>query len=147
MNYVMFRIGDAAPHQDWFWGARFSAVRCHSHVSWLIILLIQYLIMVVTSITDIYVHGYPISTTDLCFLENLGSAIVHRGETSMLIWLIIALIRRLGVRVPLESRHFLSQKLWHFYKNIRSCVENECCCPHTVYISNVNVTSKISILP
>ena len=32
-----------------------------------------------------------------------------------------------GARVPLRSRHFLSQKLWHFHKNIRSCVENECC--------------------
>ena len=26
---------------------------------------------------------------------------------------------------------------------IRSCVENECCCPRTVSISNVNFTSKI----
>ena len=33
-----------------------------------------------------------------------------------------------GVRVCLRSRHFLSQKLWHFPRNIRSCVENECCC-------------------
>ena len=53
-----------------------------------------------------------------------------------------AWIRRLGVRVPLKLRHFLSQKLWHFHKNIRSCVENECWCPRTVYISNVNFTSK-----
>ena len=43
-----------------------------------------------------------------------------------------AWIRRLGVRVPLSSRQFLSQKLWHFHKNISSCVENECCCPHRV---------------
>ena len=42
---------------------------------------------------------------------------------------------------------FLSQKLWHFPKNTRSCVENECCCPRTVNISNVNFTSKISIPP
>ena len=56
-----------------------------------------------------------------------------------------AWIRRLGVRVPLSSRHFLSQKLWHFHKNIRSCVENEWCCPRTVNISNVNLTSKLSI--
>ena len=53
-----------------------------------------------------------------------------------------ALIRRLEVRVPLRSRHFLSQKLWHLPKNTRSCVENECCCPRTVHISNVNFTLK-----
>ena len=58
-----------------------------------------------------------------------------------------AWIRRLGFRVPLRSRHFLSQKLWHFHKNTRSCVENECCCPRTVNISNVNFISKISIPP
>ena len=49
-------------------------------------------------------------------------------------------IRRLGVRVPLWSRHFLSQKLWHFHKNIHWCVENECWCMRTVNISNVNFT-------
>ena len=54
-------------------------------------------------------------------------------------------IRRLGVRVPLRSRHFLSQKRWHFRKNIRSCVENECCCPRTVNSSNVNFTSNMSL--
>ena len=53
-----------------------------------------------------------------------------------------AWIRWLGVRVPLRSRHFLSQKHWHFHKNIRSCVKNECCCPRTVNISNVKFTSK-----
>ena len=53
-----------------------------------------------------------------------------------------ALIRRWGVRVPLRSRHFLSQKFWHFHKNTRSCVENECCCPRTVNISNVKFTLK-----
>ena len=47
------------------------------------------------------------------------------------------------VRVLLRSRHFLSQKLWHFHKNIISCVENECCCPRTINISHVNITSKI----
>ena len=35
----------------------------------------------------------------------------------------------------------------YFHKSIRSCVENECCCPRTVNISNVNFTSKISIPP
>ena len=53
----------------------------------------------------------------------------------------------LGIPVPLRSRHFLSQKLWHFDKDTRSCVENECCCPRTVNISNVNFTSKISMPP
>ena len=53
----------------------------------------------------------------------------------------------LGVRIPLRSRHFLSQKLWYFHKNTRWCVENECCCPCTVNISNVYFTSKISIPP
>ena len=53
-----------------------------------------------------------------------------------------AWIRRLGVRVSLLSRHFLSQKLWHFHKNIRLCVENECCCQCTVKISNVDLVFK-----
>ena len=51
-------------------------------------------------------------------------------------------IRWLGVRVSLRSMYYLSQKLWHFHKNTRSCVENQCCCPRTVNISNVNFTSK-----
>ena len=46
------------------------------------------------------------------------------------------------VRVPLRWRPFLSQKLRHFHENIRSCVENECCFPRTVNISNINFTSK-----
>ena len=46
------------------------------------------------------------------------------------------------VGVPLRSRHFLSQKLWHFHNNTSSYVENESCCPHTVNISNVNFTLK-----
>ena len=36
---------------------------------------------------------------------------------------------KVGGSSRLRSRHFLSQKLWHFHKNTRSCVENECCCP------------------
>ena len=55
-------------------------------------------------------------------------------------------MRSLGVRVPLRSRHFLSQKLWHFPKNTRPYVENEWFCPRTVNISNVNFTSKICML-
>ena len=41
---------------------------------------------------------------------------------------------------PLRSRHFLYQKLWSFHKNTHSCVENECCCPCTANILNVNFT-------
>ena len=51
----------------------------------------------------------------------------------------------LGVRVPLRSRHFLSLHFRHFHKNIRSWVENECCCPRTLNIPNVNFTSKMAI--
>ena len=40
-------------------------------------------------------------------------------------------------------RHFLSQFFLRFHKNMRSWVKNECCCQHTVNISNVNFTSKI----
>ena len=47
---------------------------------------------------------------------------------------------KVGGSIPLRSRHFLSQKLWHFHKSIRSCVENECCSPRTVNSSNVNFT-------
>ena len=53
-----------------------------------------------------------------------------------------AWIQRWGVWVPLRSK-----RNWQFHKNTRSCVENECCCPRTVKISNVNFTSKISIPP
>ena len=41
-----------------------------------------------------------------------------------------------------KSRHFLSQKLWHFHKNSRSCVQNECCSKSTDNISSVNFTFK-----
>ena len=46
--------------------------------------------------------------------------------------------------VHLRWRHFLSKKLWHFHKNIRLCVKNECCCPRTVNLSSINFTWKIS---
>ena len=55
----------------------------------------------------------------------------------------------------ISSTHAISS--WGYFRgNIRSWVENECCCPHTVNISNVNFTTKhhqmflliqISILP
>ena len=51
-------------------------------------------------------------------------------------------ISRLGFRVPLGWRHFLYLKLRHFHWNIRSWVENECCCPCKVNNSNVNFTTK-----
>ena len=54
-------------------------------------------------------------------------------------------IRRLGFWVPLRLRHFQSQKLWHFHKDMRSCVKNECCCRCTVNISNVIFTSTRQI--
>ena len=54
-----------------------------------------------------------------------------------------AWIGRLGVRVSLRSKHFLSQKLRHFHKDIRSWVENECCCSRTINMLNSNVTIKI----
>ena len=57
-----------------------------------------------------------------------------------------AWIRRLGVWVLLKLRHFLSQKLRHFDNDTCSRVENECCCPHTVNISNVNFIKKICTL-
>ena len=44
--------------------------------------------------------------------------------------------RRLGARVPLRSRYFLSQKLWHFYKNIRSCVKMN-------VVAHAQLTSKM----
>ena len=56
-------------------------------------------------------------------------------------------IRRLGVRVPLKSRHFLSQRLLHFHNNIRWSVENECCCPCKVNISNVNFATEMCMPP
>ena len=52
----------------------------------------------------------------------------------------------IAVAIISRSRHCLSQKIWHFHKNTRSCVENECCCPRAVNISNVNFTLKISQL-
>ena len=50
---------------------------------------------------------------------------------------------KIGGSSPSQVEIFSVSKLWHFHKNTRSCVENECCCPRTVNISNVNFTSKI----
>ena len=46
-------------------------------------------------------------------------------------------------QVPIRSRHVMSKKFRHFHKNIRSWIENECCCPRTINMSNVVFTSKI----
>ena len=46
---------------------------------------------------------------------------------------------KIGGSSPSQFEIFSVAKLWHFHK----CVENECCCPRTVNISNVNFTSKI----
>ena len=51
-------------------------------------------------------------------------------------WL-AAMISILFNKAPLPNN-----KLWHFQKNIRSCVENECYCPRTVNIWNVNLLKK-----
>ena len=91
----------------------------------------------------------------LTLLQNIYTtrdSIQRHGTANVWPWYLnrlehSALIRRLGGRVPLKSIHFLSQKFWHFRKNTSSCVENDCCCPHTVNISNVNFTSKISTPP
>ena len=55
---------------------------------------------------------------------------------------VVGMNPKVGIRVPLRSRHFLSKKLWHFHNNIRSSVENECCCLRTVNISNGNFIIK-----
>ena len=52
-----------------------------------------------------------------------------------------------GGSSPLQVETFSVSKHCHFHKNIRSCDENECFCPRTVNISNVNFTSQISISP
>ena len=97
-------------------------------------------------------------TVNISMLTLLQKYLYHQSQysatwDSKCLALIAQMVRafgmnpKRGVRVPLRSRHFLSQKLWHFHKSARSCGENECCCSHTVNISNVNFTSKISTPP
>ena len=45
-----------------------------------------------------------------------------------------------GFESPSGRDIFCLKKRRHFHKNIRPCVENECCCPRKVNISNVNFT-------
>ena len=56
-------------------------------------------------------------------------------------------IRRLGFESPSGRNIFCLKNLIRFQKVIRSCVENECCCPSTVNTLNVNFTSNVSLLP
>ena len=53
---------------------------------------------------------------------------------------------KVGGSSPPQVETFSVSKT-HFHKNTRSCVENECCCPRTVNISNVNFTSNYFFLP
>ena len=54
---------------------------------------------------------------------------------------------KVGGSSPPQVETFFSQRHLHSHKSTRSCVNNECCCPRTVNISNINFTSKISIPP
>ena len=87
----------------------------------------------------------------ITFLKNIyiaRASVQKHGTANVWPWQLkwlehSAWIRRLGVRVPFRSRHFLSQKRRHFRENIRWCVENEWSCPSTFNISNVDFISKI----
>ena len=54
---------------------------------------------------------------------------------------------KVGCPSPYQVETFfsVSKTSKHLHKSIRSCVENECCFPGTINISNVNFTSQISI--
>ena len=49
---------------------------------------------------------------------------------------------KVGSSSPCGRNIFCLKNFRHFRKNIHSWVENECCCPRTVGISNVNFTNK-----
>ena len=51
--------------------------------------------------------------------------------------------RKIGGSSSPKVEIFSVLKIWHVHKNIWSCVENECCCPRTVNIPNVNFTFRI----
>ena len=74
-------------------------------------------------------------------------------ERSMLSWWLQLFWCQIGTRpsstsmmthhiIPSGPHIFCLKNFWHFHKNTRLCVENECCCPHTVNISNVNFKSN-----
>ena len=54
---------------------------------------------------------------------------------------------KVGGSSPLQVETIFVSKLRHFHRNTHSCVENECCCPRAVNISNVDFTSQISTMP
>ena len=54
---------------------------------------------------------------------------------------------KVGGSSPPQVEAFSVSKLWHFHKNTCLCVENECCYPRTINISNANFTSKIFHFP
>ena len=105
----------------------------------------------IATFSNVYMYTYAnVSNVDFYFKISIPPEPVFKTWTANIWprerkWLEhSAWIRRLGVRVPLRLRHFLSRKLWHFHKNIRSCVETKCCCPRTLNISNINFTLKLS---
>ena len=104
------------------------------------------------------VHVFKINAVaQLTFqTKTLFKKYLHRQSQSSKTWdskclaLIAQMVRAFsvnpkvgGLSPPQVETFSVSKKLWHFQKNIHSCVENECCCLHTVNISNVNFTSKI----
>ena len=52
---------------------------------------------------------------------------------------------KVGGSSPPQVEIFLSQKLRHFHKNIRSWVENDCCFSCKFSIWNINLTSKVKL--
>ena len=75
---------------------------------------------------------------------------VFKTWDSKCLALIAQMVRAFGVNPevggssPSQVETFsVSKNFWLFHKNIPWGFENECCCPHTVNISNVNFTSKI----
>ena len=84
----------------------------------------------------------------LTLLQNIYTArasVQKHGTASVWHWELNRLehsawIRRLGVRVPLRSRHFLSQKLWHFRVSKMNVVART-----QLTFQNVNFTSKIRV--
>ena len=119
-----------------------------------LVLAYQYIFLYKMSPFDIYWHTYILTLQMLTLLEKYISArasVQKHGTANVWPWYLkwlehSACIRSSGVRVALRSRYNLSQKLWHFHKNICSYVENEWCCPRTVNMSNVNFTSKMYTL-
>ena len=74
-----------------------------------------------------------------------------RTRDSECLALIAQVVRSFGMKIgglsPPHVEIFLVFKTSTITNNIRSWVENECCCLRTVNLSNVNFTTKISIPP